>query len=73
MNLKRLMPQFGYLVLLASLGGCATTGKDPQDPLEGWNRGGIHSLKAPTFNSAIIWFMMAISQKELIFWKKRIV
>ncbi|MCX7103270.1 MAG: VacJ family lipoprotein [Methylobacter sp.] len=39
MNHRRLIPQFGYLVLLASLGGCATTGKDPQDPLEGWNRG----------------------------------
>jgi phospholipid-binding lipoprotein MlaA len=39
MKQKKLMPQLGCLVLLASLGGCATTAKDPQDPWEGWNRG----------------------------------
>jgi phospholipid-binding lipoprotein MlaA len=36
---KKLMTQFGGLVLLAMLGGCATTSNDPKDPLEGWNRG----------------------------------
>ena len=39
MQQKKLMAQFGSLVLLGTLCGCATTAKDPQDPLEGWNRG----------------------------------
>lgn len=39
MQQKKLMTQLGCLVLLGSLGGCATTAKDPRDPLEGWNRG----------------------------------
>ncbi len=39
MQQKRLMIQVGYLVLLSALVGCATTAKDPKDPLEGWNRG----------------------------------
>lgn len=39
MQQKKLMNQFGCLVLLGMLYGCATTAKDPQDPLEGWNRG----------------------------------
>lgn len=36
---KKLMAQFGCLVLSSVLAGCATTGKDPKDPFEGWNRG----------------------------------
>jgi len=39
MQQKKLMTQFGCLVLSGVLAGCATTAKDPQDPLEGWNRG----------------------------------
>jgi phospholipid-binding lipoprotein MlaA len=39
MQSKKLIAQLGYLVLLGILEGCATTSKDPQDPLEGWNRG----------------------------------
>jgi len=39
MQQKKLMTQFGCLVLSSVLAGCATTAKDPQDPLEGWNRG----------------------------------
>jgi phospholipid-binding lipoprotein MlaA len=39
MQHKKMMTQVGYLVLLSALAGCATTAKDPQDPLEGWNRG----------------------------------
>ena len=39
MQHRKLMVQVGCLVLLGTLGGCATTAKDPQDPLEGWNRG----------------------------------
>lgn len=39
MQQKKLMTQLGCLVLLATVAGCATTAKDPQDPLEGWNRG----------------------------------
>ncbi len=39
MQQKKLMTQLGCLVLLSTLGGCATTAKDPQDPFEGWNRG----------------------------------
>ena len=33
------MTQLGYIVLLGTLGGCATVAKDPQDPFEEWNRG----------------------------------
>ncbi|MGZ8916085.1 MAG: MlaA family lipoprotein [Methylobacter sp.] len=39
MRTKKLIAQLGCLVLLVALEGCATTAKDPQDPLEGWNRG----------------------------------
>ncbi len=39
MQQKKLMTQLGCLVLLGMLAGCATIAKDPQDPLEGWNRG----------------------------------
>ncbi|MGZ4976316.1 MAG: MlaA family lipoprotein [Methylobacter sp.] len=39
MQQKKLMTQLGCIVLLGMLMGCATTSKDPQDPLEGWNRG----------------------------------
>ncbi len=39
MQQKKLTTHFGCLVLLAMLAGCATMAKDPQDPLEGWNRG----------------------------------
>lgn len=39
MQQKKLIAQLGYIILLAILGGCATTAKDPQDPLQGWNRG----------------------------------
>jgi phospholipid-binding lipoprotein MlaA len=39
MQQKKLIIQLGYIILLTTLGGCATTAKDPQDPLEGWNRG----------------------------------
>lgn len=39
MQQQKLMTQLGYIVLLGMLGGCAATAKDPQDPLEGWNRG----------------------------------
>ena len=40
MQQKKLITQAGCLVLIGLLAGCATTAKDPQDPLEGWNRGG---------------------------------
>lgn len=33
------MIQFGCLVFLAMLGGCATVANDPKDPFEEWNRG----------------------------------
>jgi len=39
MQPKKLITQLGCLVLLGILEACATTAKDPQDPLEGWNRG----------------------------------
>ncbi|MFI3155939.1 MAG: VacJ family lipoprotein [Methylococcaceae bacterium] len=39
MHRKKLMTQLGYIVLLGTLGGCATVAKDPQDPFEEWNRG----------------------------------
>jgi len=39
MQQKKLMIQLGCLILAGTLAGCATTAKDPQDPLEGWNRG----------------------------------
>ncbi|MGZ8240924.1 MAG: MlaA family lipoprotein [Methylobacter sp.] len=39
MQKKKLLIQLGYLALIAILEGCATTSEDPQDPLEGWNRG----------------------------------
>lgn len=39
MQQKKLIAQLGYIILLAISGGCATTAKDPQDPLQGWNRG----------------------------------
>ncbi len=39
MQQKKLMTQLGCVVLSATLGGCATIAKDPQDPFEGWNRG----------------------------------
>jgi phospholipid-binding lipoprotein MlaA len=39
MQQKKLMTQLGCIVLLGALMGCATISKDPQDPLEGWNRG----------------------------------
>jgi phospholipid-binding lipoprotein MlaA len=39
MQSKKLVAQFGCLVLLVILEGCATTAKDPKDPWEGWNRG----------------------------------
>lgn len=39
MQQKKLIAQLGYIILLATSGGCATTAKDPQDPLQGWNRG----------------------------------
>lgn len=39
MHRKKLMTQLGYIVLLGTLGGCATVAKDPRDPFEEWNRG----------------------------------
>lgn len=39
MQQKKLKGHFGCLVLLAALTGCAANVKDPQDPLENWNRG----------------------------------
>ncbi len=39
MQQKKMITQSGCLVLIGLLAGCATTAKDPQDPLEGWNRG----------------------------------
>lgn len=39
MQQKKLMTRLGCLVLLATVAGCATIAKDPQDPFEGWNRG----------------------------------
>ncbi len=39
MQQKKMMTQLGCLVLLGTLGGCATTAKDPRDPLEDWNKG----------------------------------
>lgn len=48
MQQKKLTTQLGCLVLLTGLlGGCATTGKDPQDPLENWNR------EVQTFNDKL--------------------
>lgn len=52
MQQKKLMAQFGCFVLLGMLGGCATTAKDPQDPLEGWNRG------VQTFNDKLDDYIM---------------
>lgn len=39
MQQKKLMPPLGFLVLLTTLGGCATVANDPKDPYEEWNRG----------------------------------
>lgn len=39
MQQKKLITPFGCIFLMGVLAGCATTAKDPQDPLEGWNRG----------------------------------
>lgn len=39
MQQKKFIIQLGCLVILATLAGCATTSRDPKDPLEGWNRG----------------------------------
>ncbi|MGR9013853.1 MAG: MlaA family lipoprotein [Gammaproteobacteria bacterium] len=39
MQQNKLMIQFGCLVLLGMLGGCATVANDPKDPFEEWNRG----------------------------------
>jgi len=39
MQQKKLMSPLGFLVLLSTLGGCATVANDPKDPYEEWNRG----------------------------------
>lgn len=36
---KKLMGQLGCILLLGTLGGCATVAHDPKDPFEEWNRG----------------------------------
>jgi len=52
MQRKKWVDQFGHIVLLGLLAGCATTAKDPQDPLEGWNR------EVQTFNDKLDDYLM---------------
>jgi phospholipid-binding lipoprotein MlaA len=57
MQMKKLMIQLGCLVLSSILIGCATTSKDPKDPLESWNRG------VQTFNDKLDdYFMKPVSK-----------
>jgi phospholipid-binding lipoprotein MlaA len=36
---KKLLTSLVFIALTGTLNGCATTAKDPRDPLENWNRG----------------------------------
>ena len=40
---KKLGLYLGGVIFVSVLAGCATTGNDPRDPIEGWNRG-VHTF-----------------------------